>query len=320
MKSSLLSIFTAKKFLLVLVVILLFLSSGCNTVVNKPVSNDKITVYTSIYPVYDFTKRIGGDKISVVNIVPAGAQPHSFEPSTQLVAQLSKASLFIYNGAGMEHYLPKLAQTLADTSVRLVDTSSDIELLSAEHHHEESEEHHDHDHGEYDPHIWLSPARALKQSQTICQALAEADPLNAEYYQANLEKFRQELETLHKEYLTLADCPHKDVIVSHAAFTYLTYDYGLRQLSLMGINADAEPGPLTLKNTIKYIKENKIRYIFWDTLDNPKLAQTLSQESGAEVLPLNSLGALGAKDLQAGEDYLSVMRANLTNLKKGLGY
>lgn len=307
--------------------ILLVLLSGCDARSKTPTSDDtdKLTVYTSIYPVYDFTQKIGGDKIKVINIVPAGSQPHSFEPSTQTVAKLSKAKLFIYNGAGMEHYLPKLSQTLANTGVKLVNTSQLIHLIPTDGHQDAEEGHGDeedeHNHGEYDPHIWLSPTRAIEQGQAIYQALAEIDPDNQAYYEANFTKFRLELEDLDSDFReTLSQCPSKDIIVSHAAFTYLTEDYGLNQVSLMGINADAEPGPATLKNTVDYIKENNIPYVFWDPLDNPKLLQTLSQETGAEILSLNSLGALGEKEIDAGEDYLSIMRTNLENLQKGLGY
>ncbi|MFY9175027.1 MAG: metal ABC transporter substrate-binding protein [Peptococcia bacterium] len=311
----------------IIILALLFSLASCSTNTKLPASgigdNDKLTVYTSIYPIYDFCQKIGGDKITVINIVPFGAEPHSFEPSTQTVAKLSKAKLFIYNGAGMEHYLPRLSETLANTEVKLVDTSKEVPLLAATCHHEDQkgdrhEEHHHH--GDSDPHIWLSPARASKQGQAIYEALVEIDPDNASYYEANLRQFQQQLEDLDQEFRkALAQCPNKDIIVSHAAFSYLTEDYGLQQISLMGINADAEPGPATLKRTIEYVKENKISYIFWDPMDSPKLLETLSQETGAEILELNSFGSLSEKEIQEGQDYFSLMRTNLKNLQKGLG-
>lgn len=301
--------------------VILILNSGCGATKSSLSTDTKPTIYTTIYPVYDFTKKIGGDRVVVINVAPIGAQPHSFEPSSKMVAELSRAKLFIYNGAGMEHYIPKLSQTLQGYGVKLVDTSNGISLLkNEEEDHEEGGSETD-SHGEYDPHIWLSPTRAAQQSQSIYQALSELDPTNAAYYQANLQSFQQELKLLDQEYrLILSKCPQKDLIVSHAAFNYLTEDYGLRQVPLIGVNAEAEPGPATLRDTIMFIKNNSIKYVFRDPLDSPRLAQTLSEETGVIVLPLNSLGSLSEKETLEGQDYLSVMRLNLTNLAKGLGY
>jgi len=302
--------------------ILLFISaftSGCGTVQGTGGENDKPLVYTSIYPLTYFTQQIGGDRIELVSIIPAGAQPHSFEPSSKTVASISKARLFIYNGAGMEHYISELAPILQSSGVKLVDTSENVQLLRIEEAEEHSEEETSHEHGEYDPHIWLSPARATQQSQAICQALAEIDPENAAYYQDNLDRFLQELQRLDQDFRS-ALAPHrgKKLVVSHAAFRYLAEDYGLEQLPLMGVNAEAEPASGTLGKTINLIREHSLPYVFWDPLDSPKLVETLRADTGVAVLPLNSLGTLTAKELQEGKDNLSVMRDNLASLQKGL--
>lgn len=313
-KSLLLSIFA--------LILLLILSSGCSTVRKPLPANSKLIVYTTIYPVYDFTKKIGGERVEVINVIPLSAQSHSFEPSTKMVAELSRAKLLIYNGAGMENFIPKLSQTLQGSGVKLVDTSKGLSLLKNEEEENEEEEHEEGEteNGEYDPHIWLSPTRAAQQSQAIYQALAELDPSNAAYYLANLQSFQQELKLLDQEYRSvISNSLQKNLIISHAAFAYLANDYGLRQIPLMGVNAEAEPGPATLKEVIQFFEQNKLRYVFWDPLDSPKLVQTLTDATGAIVLPLDSLGAMNEKELQAGQDYLSVMRTNLANLKKGLG-
>jgi len=300
-------------------------ASGCKTAGQPALQDNKLIVYTSIYPVQFFAQRIGGDKVQVLNIVPSGAQPHSFEPSTRTVAELSRSKLFIYNGAGMEHYLAKLAPVLEEAGVKLVDTSTGIELLSNQEHEHETPEHADsatghHEHGEFDPHIWLSPKRAMQQGQNIYQALAEIDPANTAYYEDNLHKLQQELEQLDQDFqTTLGKCASRYLVTSHAAFTYLAADYSLQQIPVMGANAEAEPGPATFKDIIQFIKKHNIRYIFQDPLDNPRVSETISSETGASILPLNSLGALSAEEIAAGQDYFTVMYENLANLTKGLG-
>lgn len=306
-------------FSLLILLIIPALTSGCRTAQGTGSENDKPLVYTSIYPLTYFTQQIGGNRIEVVSILPDGAQPHSFEPSSQTVANISKAQLFIYNGAGMEHYISELAPILQSSGVKLVDTSENVSLLRIEETEEHSEEEDSHEHGEYDPHIWLSPARAAQQSQAICQALVEIDPENAAYYQDHLDKFLQELQTLDQDFRS-ALAPHrgKKLVVSHAAFRYLAEDYGLEQLPLMGVNAEAEPASGTLGKTIDLIREHNLPYVFWDPLDSPKLVETLRADTGVAVLPLNSLGTLTAKELQEGRNYLTVMRDNLASLQKGL--
>lgn len=262
-------------------------------------------VYTSIYPLYDFTKKIGGEKVTVINITPAGAEPHSFEPSPQLLAKLSKASLFLYNGAGMEPYLEKLRATLQESSLLMVEASQDIQVIK--------------DKEEIDPHFWLSPSCALTMGQNILQALIHIDPDNQAYYEKNFSTFTEQLTQLGEEYRkTLARCPGKKIIVTHQAFNYLCQEYDLEQIPVMGLHAEAEPTPGKLKELSKLIKKEKIKYLFSEALYSPKTAATIARETGAAVLQLHPLGSLNEKELQEGKDYFQIMRENLQNLQQAL--
>lgn len=326
-----------------LLVALLFFTlvlAGCNTA-SSPASQqenaspapDKIKVYTSIYPLYDFAGKIGGDKIELINLVPAGAEPHDFEPSTRQIAEISKAELFIYNGAGLEHYLDTLKEALKGTPIILVNTSAGLDLLKSEH--EDEDEHHDHeqeaaslephdeehDHGGLDPHIWLSPGNAGKQGEAIMQALTQIDPGNQEFYEKNYASFKAELVKLDNEYRdTLSKCKKKDIVVSHQAFGYLARDYGLNQIPVRGLNAEAEPTPGKMKEIINTVKEHDIKYIFFESLISPKVSEAIAREVQAETLVLNPIGGLTEKELQAGQDYFSIMRENLANLQTALEY
>ncbi|MBZ4653042.1 MAG: transporter substrate-binding protein [Peptococcaceae bacterium] len=305
--------------------LLIFSLTGCNkqpaSTANKgPQPPAKLTVYTSFYPMYDFTKKIGGDKVEVINIVPAGAQPHSFEPSTKLLAELTKAKLFIYNGAGMEHYIDKVKETLKGSPLILVETSSGLDLIKGEHEHGNDHEIEHADTG-FDPHTWVSPNNAIKQGEKILEALVQVDEANKDYYEKNYQQFKDELLKLDREYKeTLAKCKKKEIVVSHDSFAYLARDYGLKQIPVMGLNADAEPAPGKLKEIVNIVKKNKINYIFFETLVSPKISETIARETKTQTLVLNDVGGLTEKDLQHGKDYFSIMRENLESLKTALEY
>ncbi|MDD2212679.1 MAG: zinc ABC transporter substrate-binding protein [Clostridia bacterium] len=262
-------------------------------------------VYTSIYPLYDFTKKIGGEKVTVINITPAGAEPHSFEPSPQLLAKLSQASLFLYNGAGMEPYLEKLRATLQESSLLMVEASQGINLIK--------------DKEERDPHFWLSPSCALTMGHNILQALIHIDPDNRTYYEKNFQTFAEKLRELDQDYKkTLTQCPGRKIIVTHQAFNYLCQEYDLEQIPLMGLHAEAEPTPGKLKEISILIEKEKIKYLFSEALYSPKTAATIARETGATVLQLHPLGSLNEKELQEGKDYFQIMRENLQNLQQAL--
>lgn len=316
------------KRLFLLMAILSLACSGCMTgerqVLQTAPESSLLKIYTTVFPVYDFTKKIGGDKVIVENIMPLGASPHAFEPSTRLVAALSKARLIIKNGAGLEPYMDKLAATLPQ-EVTIVDSSQGIQLLQL---HPEAEppletpgHQEEHRHGEYDPHIWLSPQNALKQGENILHALQEIDPEHKEYYLQNYESFRQKISELDSAYReTLLRCAKKEIIVTHAAFAYLCRDYGLTQVSIMGINAESEPTPGKMRNIVQFIRAKGITHIYFEPMESSKAAQTIAAEAKIQVLPLNPFGGITALEQESGEDYFSLMKKNLESLRKGLNY
>lgn len=280
---------------------------------------DKLLVYTTIYPLYDFTKKIGGDLVEVIQIMPPGADPHHFEPSAKMLAQLCQGSLVIYNGAGMEPWLEKAKTTLEENQVLLVDTSSNVELLvpgEKDHFHPEVSSGHYHS---VDPHIWLSPKNAILQGEAIYNALVKVDPENSPYYQENYEVFVQELEKLDEEYQNaLKDTKRKEIIVAHAALGYLARDYGLRQIPLRGLTAEAEPSPAKLREIVQWAQSHNVTHVFIEAMVDPKVSQTVAEEIGAQILEIHTLGNITEKQLEVGEDYFSLMRQNLAHLKMAL--
>lgn len=300
------------------------LLTGCNLNAVKKEDTGKLSVYTSFYPMYDFAGKIGGEKIQLNNMVPAGTEPHDWEPSPSDIVNLEKADVFIYNGAGMEHWVEKVLNSLKNKDLVAVEASAGLTLLEGHHHddedgkagdkgHEEDEEH------EHDPHVWLSPMNAKKEMENIKNAFVKADDGNKDYYEENFKKYAAEIDALDKEFKdTLSGLPNKDIIVAHQAFGYLCADYGLNQVPIEGLSPDSEPDPSRMSEIIKFAQEHKVKVIFFEELVNPKVAETIAKAIHAKTDVLNPIEGLSAEQIKAGDDYFSVMRKNLKAIKEAL--
>lgn len=304
-----------KKFItkIMFVVLTMAVLSGCTakTSVDKnPTEDKKISVYTSFYVMYDLAKKIGGDKINLTNLVPAGTEPHDWEPTPTDVANIEKSNVLIYNGAGMESWMDKILETINNDKLIAVETSKDLKLLDNVHEDEDLK---------YDPHVWLNPMLAKKQMESIKNALVEADPANKDYYETNYNNNAKKFDDLDKEFKdTIDKFQKKDIVVAHQAFGYLCDAYGLKQVAIEGLNAESEPTPAKMAEVTKFAKENNVKYIFFEELISPKVSETIAKEIGAKTEVLNPLEGLEEEDIKAGKEYFSVMRENLEALKKAL--
>ena len=281
--------------------------------VGKPFSDDgRLKVMASFYPMYDFAQKVGGDKVEVKDMVPAGTEPHDWEPAATDIRNLEDADVFVYNGADLEHWAEDVLATLENQDLIAAEASDGVELLDGEG---------DHAHGDNgkDPHVWLDPLRAKQEMKNIRDAFCQSDPENRDYYEANYEKYAGEFDELDQEFREgLADMKSRDIIVAHEAFGYLCNAYDLKQLAIEGLTPDSEPDPAKMQEVIEYAKEFDIHTIFFEELASPKVAKTVAKEVDAVTAVLNPIEGLSEEDIQAGEDYFSVMRKNLAALRKAL--
>lgn len=281
--------------------------------VGQTFSDDgRLKVMASFYPMYDFAQKVGGDKVEVKDMVPAGTEPHDWEPAATDIRNLEDADVFVYNGADLEHWAEDVLATLENQNLIVTEASDGVELLDGEG---------DHAHGDNgkDPHVWLDPLRAKKEMENIRDAFCQADPKNRDYYEGNYEKYAREFDELDQEFREkLADAKSRDIIVAHEAFGYLCNAYDLKQLAIEGLTPDSEPDPAKMQEVIEYAKEFDIHTIFFEELASPKVAKTVAKEVDAVTAVLNPIEGLSDEDIQAGEDYFSVMRKNLTALQKAL--
>ena len=292
-------------------------------------SEKKLNVMASFYPMYDFATKVGGDKVEVTNMVPAGTEPHDWEPAATDVKNLEEADVFIYNGAGMEHWTEDVLGALDNKELKVVEASRGLTLLEGKEEDEEETEDSslDSDASDestdseitYDPHVWLDPLNAKAEMENIKNAFVEADPDNKDYYEQNYETYAEKFDQLDKEYKDgLADTKSKDLITSHEAFGYLCQAYGLNQVGIEGLSPDSEPDASRMNEIIKFAKENNVKTIFFEELVSPKVSETIADEIGAKTAVLNPLEGLTDDEISAGEDYFSVMESNLKTIEDAL--
>jgi zinc transport system substrate-binding protein len=250
-------------------------------------SSDGSTVVASFYPLAWAAERIAGPSFRVVNLTPAGAEPHDLELTPSDVEAIRNADLVIYIGGGFQ---PAVEDALAERD------GPSIDVLPS---------------GVTDPHIWLDPVRFSVAAQRIGRALGRrsegrrlAERLWAvdSVYQADLQR-----------------CANRVLVTTHAAFGHLAKRYGLRQVALAGLSPEAEPSPGDLEGLVDEVRASGATTVFTEPLVSSRVADTVAREAGVDVATLDPIEGLSESRLSAGEDYLSVMRSNLATLRKALG-
>jgi len=307
---------------------------ACGSNVNSDQSTGEgtLSIYTSIYPLEDFTKKIGGSHVTVQTLIPPGADSHTYEPTSREVLDIAKADAFIYNGLGMESYAETIHDTLMDEDVLMVIASGGVETLAHGHEHvhehgDEDEEHdHDHDgednshhHGDEDPHIWLDPHRAILLATNIKDSLVSLKPDAKEDFEKNFEALKSDLEALDEQFHHLVETKENpEMLVSHAAYGYWEESYGIKQIPIAGLSSSQEPSQSELAQLIELAKDKGFKYIIFEQNVTPKVAEVIQNEINAEPLYLHNLSTLTADDLENEEDYFSLMEKNLETLDKAL--
>lgn len=303
------------------------LLAGCGAAgsTTENTESDKLQVVTTFYPMYDFTKQVAQDDAEVSMLLEAGMEVHSFEPSSQMIAEIQDADVFIYNSPEMETWVPDVLASI-DTSDMVVICASDaITLLEYEgeahaHDHESEEEGANAGHSHtVDPHVWLDPVLAQTEVSTIADGLAEADPDNAEDYLENAGIYNGKLNELDEAYRAAFEgTENRTFVTQHAAFAYLAARYDLNQISVTGLNAEVEPSAAALATLSDYVKANNISHIYFENNASSQTAETLAEEVGVELAVLSPLEGITEEDQKEGSDYISVMLDNLEGLKKSI--
>ncbi len=268
----------------------LVLLSSCSLTQKETEEN---LIYTSFYPIYDFTKRIVKDKFSVINLTPYGAEPHDYEPTAKNVVEMTKAKALFLNGLGLESYSSSLPKEFEEKTYVV---TKNIKTLSID--------------NTVDPHVWLSLPNAIQEMKNILEIVKDIDPMNASYYQNNYEEEEKKFLNLKEEYSTkMASLENRYLVVSHAAFGYLCQDYDLIQISVNGLSPDQEPTAKDMEKILSAVKEYHISTIFYEELVSDEISKKIAEETGAKTEMLSPLEGMSEEDRKT-KDYLSVMKEN----------
>ncbi|MFV0559919.1 MAG: metal ABC transporter substrate-binding protein [Enterococcus sp.] len=293
----------------------LFLLSACgNQETENKTSNDSLDIVTTFYPMYEFTKEVVGEEGDVQLLIPAGTEPHDFEPSAKQMAEIADADAFVYNSSDMETFIDNLEDSVDSDQTLMIEAAKGITRIESSEEEEDAEEGHTHT---YDPHVWLDPVLASQEVQTIAESLSEKYPDKKDIFMENATAYQEKLATLDKKYQDeLANAKNRTFVTQHAAFGYLAKQYGLTQEAIVGISPDQEPSPSRMAELKEFVDKNQTKVIYFEENASSKVAETLSSETGVELEVLNPLESLTEKQIDAGETYISVMEENLKALKK----
>lgn len=308
---------------LIVFIIMMLIITACSKV-NETMSTKKetLTVYTTIFPLEDFTKKIGGKDVEVKSVYPPGTDAHTYEPTQKMMMEMANANLFIYNGAGLEAFAEKLHDTLQKENVKIIETTKGIDLLEYEDEHTHNDAHHDsndNNHHEVDPHVWLDPILAIQQAETIKDALVSLKPERKDEFEANFEQVKKQLEKLDEQLKEVIQQAKTDkILVAHAAYGYWEKRYGLKQISVTGLSPSNEPSQKSLTNVIKKAKEHELKYILFETFATPQVAEVVKKEVGADILRIHHLSSQTEEDQKNNKDYFDLMNENIKTLEKAL--
>lgn len=256
---------------------------------------DRLRVAAAFYPLQWVSERVGGDRVTVENLTPPGTEPHDLELGPRQVGAIAEADLVVR----LAGFQPAVDDAVTqEAGSRALDVTRAARLLGS------------------DLHFWLDPIRLADVADEVATRLGALDAEDATGYTTRAADLRAELEALDAELREgLAGCAGTDLVTSHTAFRYLAERYDMEQVGISGLTPDAEPSPRDIADVAAYVRDNGVRTIYYETLVSPDVARAIARETGAGTAVLDPLE--GLTEASAGEDYRSVMRANMATLRAG---
>lgn len=272
---------------------------------------EKISVATTINPVDQMVRIIGGNRVETWKIVPEGSDAHDFEPTIKDMGRLTETNLLFMNGLEMEPWVDKAVDNSGNTELAIVDLSEGVDLI----HLDEVEDDHDHendahDHGDFDPHIWMSIDSLIIMAENVKNELSAVYPEGSEDFEKNFEAFSSEAMAMKEEYQEKFEAYNgRAFVTGHAAFGYMTRELGLVQKSVEGPFQEGEPTPKKLQDLINFVKSEGITTIFLEEAASPKVSETLARETGGETVAINPLEVSGELLPSLKETYEKVLES-----------
>lgn len=290
--------------------------------------NEKITIVTTVFPEYDWTRQIIGNEIENIEFVllcDNGTDLHSHQPTVADMATIATCDLLICTGGTSDAWISKiLASSPSDTRrvVRLTDLLSEDELLTEQSHHHNTEHHHNEAH---DEHVWLSLRLAERFCAAICDALCAMVPENEEVYRENCKNYTTQLNALDEEFVSAVENASAKTLLfaDRFPFSYLTNDYGIDcYAAFPGCSSEIEASFATVTFLAERIDSLRLPAVVILENASDELAQTVLSATSTKpslIVTMNSLQSVSRADIDNGATYLSIMKQNLSALKAALG-
>lgn len=321
-----------------LIFILLILGAVAFFTINRPQNNnnssnntntepaiDKPIIITTLFPFYDITSKLVADKAEISLLLPPGVEPHSFEPTPQDTIKIQEADIFIYTGDIMEPWVKDIVANLPD-SVTVIDASKGINLIKSQDYHSHEDEHghenetHKDSKNNLDPHFWLNFNNTITATNTIYTAIANLNLIDKNMLENNYIKLTQDFTELNNRYKnTLSQCRNKTILqAGHRTFEYLAIAYNLEYITTEELSPNSETSAQDIAKLVQAVKKNKAKAIFSEELTEPRIANTISSETGVPVLELNGAHNISSEQFKSKTSFLDIMNKNLDNLSIGL--
>ena len=295
--------------LVIAAVVVALVSAGTYVAVTyRPASpRTGVTALTTFYPVYEHTRNIAGDKVTVSLLVPMTLDVHAFDPTPSSVQAVATADLLIYSGAGLEPWIPSIVAAAGNPHLTLVDSSKNISLLAVPPQFQREGR-------TIDPHIWLDPILAKQQVANILQGLIQADPADAAYFTKNAQNYSAKLDLLNSQAIDLTANPvTRHFVTFHESFAYFAKRYNLDQIPIAG-PFEEDPTPSEIQNVINATKQYHLCYVGYESLSNPAIAQSIATQTNATLVRLDPIEGLSLEDQALGKTYLIKMSDVLSRL------
>lgn len=308
-------------FLLVVIVLSVIFLTFYSGKISKKIETNKMNIVVTNFVAYDFVKQITGDKVNVVLIVSPGVESHNYDPTAHDLTLIENSDLFIYIGGEVESWATRIIETTDLSQTKLLCLLDTVELVEeSEVDGAEKEEHHE-EQKSFDEHIWTSPANAIKMMQGIEQVISKLDEKNEQVYHENANKYISEIKQVQGKIQEIVDNKVRNrlIFADKMPMQYFVNEFGLEvSAAFSGCSTETEPSSGTIAYLIDKIKEEKIPVVLYIELSTGNIAKTISEETGCEMLRIESLHNVTKNDFDNGETYVSLMTRNLDVLKKAL--
>lgn len=308
---------------LFILLLALIVSPFLRTSTKLVASENKKLVIASVYPIYELSKLVCGEVAQVELFIPSGTDVHTYEPSAKDILKLENADVFVYNGAGLEHWASDIIASINNDKLNVVCASDSVTLLGDRvskktGKRKQTEAAHNRK-GHFDPHTWLTPKNAMLEMQEIKDSMIKIDPDNKEAYENNYREAARKFENLQEEYQdNLKDLKNKKIVVSHEAFGYLCDEFNLEQVAIQGLEPESEPSPTRIAEIIETIKKENITTVFFETGESSKTSEAIANETSAEVAVLRPMEYLTSDEEASDLTIFNLFEMNLAALVKAL--